>query len=313
MHNVKQIGFVFYAEAGNQFTAIPEAKELVNSFDLIGDIVSLRRNKLEKNAEYKQRIIDVNVNPGSAVYSGVINNLLRDLSLNREKAIEIGLKLTSGGEPIASNPKVEFFANRVVLYKSWIPGQTPEVDLEIRTYKPTDSGYYLTDLIDLINTSECFTAMAFITRAGVLSSNLIRVSSLAEITDELIQTDYRTKLVGEYLISTTVEFSEKPVFKNETLSRAVEGDYTVDYIEGIVYNYSLPSGNSFVSYMYNIFPLDVEYCDIQLFTLSDEDFTSELFDKEFAPSGEEINGLLNPEGAEIYHTVYKNNKIFWGQ
>jgi hypothetical protein len=77
--------------------------------------------------------------------------------------------------------------------------------------------------------------------------------------------------------------------------------------------------------MYNIFPLEIEYCDLQLFTLNDEDFTSELFDKEYLPfqtydyfdepilSGIEVDGLLNPEGAEIYHDVYKNNKIFWGK
>jgi hypothetical protein len=308
----KQIGFVFSTEASTQFTAVPEAKELVNSFDLIGDLVSLRRRKLEKNAEYKQRIADVNVNLGSAVYSGVVNNLLRDLGLGRQKAFTITLKLQSSGDPIAVNPRVDILANRIILYKDWRPGEEPVIDKEIRTYLPEDTGFYVSNLVTAINTSECFSASMEDIRPNSFSSNLIRLSSIAILSDDLVKSDRMIKFSATNLVTNTVLFGEKNVFKKEVSILVEDGDYTVDYVNGVAYSYTLPSGNSYVSYQYNIFPLEVELCDIQLFTLNDDDFNNELFMKVELDSGE-ANGLLTSEGAEIYHDVYKNNKIFWGE
>jgi hypothetical protein len=261
-------------------------------------------------------LVDVNVNIGSAVYTGVINNIIRDLSLERQKAFKIELVLDYNGLPIAPNPKVDILANRMVLYKNWIPGEEPEIDIEINFYKPTDSGYYINDLITQINTSECFNATSYGVFPKTLSVNIIRLSSLASITEDLIKSDKMNKLSADHLIETTLVFGEKKVFKTEKNlleDLAVDGDYYIDYVNGIAYSYTLPSGNFFVSYQYNIFPLEVEICDIQLFTLNDDDFVSELFDQETLPSGETTNGLLNSEGAEIYHDVYKNNPIFWGE
>lgn len=314
-NGVKLLGFLFNVTTPTQASGKPEKKSIVNSFDLAADIVSLDRIAGESNADFKQRIMDTSVNPGGPTYYGFINNLTRDLGLSKDKAILIQLKQDSSGSYVARNPRVDILANRVVLYSDWRPDGTAVIDKTIRTYKTTDAGYMLSGLVAAINTSSCFSATIYSgVRPNLHSSTLIRVSTDIYALRDPIEGSTFTDLTGQHIVEGSMVFDETSIFRTEvTTTPAADGEYKVDYENGKVYPYNTPSGTLGVTYHYGLFPLTVYFTPIQVFSLQDEDFLDELFHLETLDSGEEQRGLPNTEGSEVFHQLFKENKVFWGE
>jgi hypothetical protein len=315
MSGRKDIGFSIYIELPTQVVVTPSVQNIVNNFDLQGDIVTLPRLLGESNVDYKKRIWDVSVHRGGPEYEGVVNNLTRDLGFLRSPALKIELKYTSGGDRAAPNPRVDFLSNRVVLYSDWRPIGTPVIDREIRTYQLGDDGYYLNNLVAKINESPYFSATILSgTRSNTISSTLVRRTSDYFIISQNIRSDKLTKLDFDIIIQDSMSFSETDTFKTEvTGTPSLEGEYKIDYQTGEVLTYNLPSGVGTCSYRTGLFPMEVDISPIQLFTLQDDDFQNELFLKRTLASGEEINALPNTEGAEIFHQVFLDADVFWGQ
>ena len=314
-NNMKFHGFSFYIEAPVEYTGTPQEKNIINHFDLIGDVVSLDRLDGESNVDYKQRIMDVAVHPGGGTYEGVINGITRALGYAREKAITIDLKLDSSGEPIARNPRVDILANKVVLYSDYRPDGTQTVDVTIRTYQPDDTGYFLDDLVAAINASTCFTAsIESGIRPNLHSTNLINGNTDIIIQSDPIASDTITNLSEQYIVEGSLIFDELSVFTTEVLGTpSSEGEFRVDRTNGKVYTYTIPTGNLGVSYHGSNFPFEVDYSPIKVYTLQDDNFQYELFNHETLDSGEEQNALPNKEGSEVYHQLFLETEVFWGE
>jgi len=314
-NNVHIQGFSFYVNTPSEVSGKPTKQSIVNQFDFLGDIVSLKRLQGESNVDYKQRIMDVSVHLGGPTYNGVVNNLTRDLGLLRENAVLIELKLDSSGSPIADNPRIDILPQKVILYSDWRPDGTETIDEEIRTYSPDDTGYFLSDLVAAINTSSCFSATIYSgIRPNLHSSNLITGSSDNIIRKDIMTSNNYNKLVASNIIHDSLSFDENDIFKTEvSVTPTSSGEYMIDYVNGKVYTYDIPSGQLGVYYHYALFPITIDYTPIRLYSLQDENFTDELFDKYTQASGDEVNALPNTEGSEIYHQLYKEMKVFWGE
>lgn len=314
MRNIARVGFSFSVSVPLECSGTPVSKTVLNTFDFLGDMLSIERLPGERNPEFKQRIMDICVNPGGSSYVGVINNLVRDFGYSRDHALTIELKLDSAGQNIARNPRVDILANRVVLYSDWRPDGTATIDKEIRTYQPTDDGYFLEDLISKINESTCFSATIHEdARPNMHSSNLIRGTSDFTVYNDTIKADKRTILSSTNLVEGTLVFLERDVFVTEVESDPdSDGEYSVDRQGGVIENYSMPSGKYGVSYRCGLFPMIVDYAPITLYTLNDDDFVNELFMLETLESSETARRLPNTEGSEIIHQLFKETKVFWG-
>ncbi len=315
MSGRKLQGFSIYVELPTQIEATPTVRNVVNNFDYHGDLVSLRRIHGESNADYKERLWDTSVHPGGPLYEGIVSGLARELGFIRENAMEIDLKLSSAGDPIAPNPRVDILANRVILYSDWRPDGTEVMDREIRTYQLGDTGYYLDDLVAAINESEYFSATLLNDiRPNTISSTMVRAKSTYVIQQEHVRSDKLLILDNEHIIQSSLSFFEKQIFETETTGDPeADGEYVVDYVTGEVESYLQPSGQSYCSYQYNEFPMTVDTVPVQIFTFQDEDFQYELFQHETLDSGEVVNGLPNGEGSEIYHQLFSKTEVFWGE
>jgi len=314
-NNVKFQGFSFLIEVPSEYTGTPEAKNIVNHFDLTSDLVSLNRIEGESNIDFKQRIMDVAVHPGGGTYDGVINGITRALGYAREKAIKIELALDSSGDPIARNPRVEILSNKVILYSDHRPDGTQTIDKTIRIYQPEDAGYFVEDLVSQINSSQCFTASAYSgIRPNMHSTNLVRGNTDLYIQGDPLITDTRTILSAQNIVEGSFVFDEDDLFQTEvTTTPSAEGEYMIDRVNGKFYTYSIPQGDLGVSYHAGVFPFEVDYSPIKIYTLQDDDFQYELFDHETLDSGEEANALPNREGSEIYHQLFDETEVFWGE
>ena len=314
-NNVKIQGFSFKINTPVQHTGKPTAKNIVNHFDLSSDLVSISRLDGESNIDFKQRIMDVTVHPGGGTYSGVINGITRALGYAREPAIQITLDLDSSGEPIARNPRIDILSNKVILYSDYRASDTQTIDKTIRIYQPDDAGYFLEDLVAEINSSSCFSCTMYSgIRPNMHSTNLIRGNTDIYIQGDPIRTDSVTYLSAQYLVEDSIVFDEDSIFQTQVSGTpSADGEYQIDRINGRIYVYSIPQGNLGVSYHASIFPFEVDYSPIKIYTLQDDDFQYELFQHETLDSGEEANSLPNQEGSEVYHQLFKETEIFWGE
>jgi len=308
-------GFSFYVELPTQVEAAPQVRNIVNNFDYHGDLVSLRRIQGESNVDYRNRLLDVSVHPGGPLYDGIVNSIARDLGLLRVPSLAISLATDSAGDPVAPNPRVDILANRVILYSDWRLNGTAVVDMEIRTYQLTDTGYYLDDLAAAINQSTYFSATLVGTiRPNTLSSTMVRDTSDLVIHQEYVRSDKLLELKKTNIIQDSLLFFEKKIFETEvSVTPAADGEYMVDYVNGEVESYLYPSGQSYCSYHTAQFPMTVDTVPVQIFTFQDTDFQYELFHHETLDSGDVVNALPNAEGSEIYHQLFTETKVFWGE
>jgi hypothetical protein len=313
-NNIKFQGFVFTIDAPTEYTGTPTSKNVVSHLDLISDVVSLNRLSGESAAEFKERVMDVAVHPGGGIYEGVINGLTRELGFSRQKAIKIELKLGSGGDPIARNPRVDILPNKVVLYSDH-RDSIQTIDRTIRIYQPEDAGFYIEDLVTEINKSQCFSASIYSdVRHNWHSTNLIRGNTDVFIQNDVISSDRLTTLSTQNIIEESLVFDEPETFKTEvTTTPSAAGEYKIDRINGRIYTYNIPQGDLGVSYHAGTFPFIVDYSPIKVYSMQEDDFQYELFQHETLDSGEVANTLPNREGSEIFHQLYKENKTFWGE
>ena len=228
----------------------------------------------------------------------------------------INLVLDGNNDPTAASPRVIMLANRIILYSDWRPDGTAIVDKEIRIYQPDDSGFYVSDLVSEINSSTHFTAsLAPGVRPNMHSVLLVREDSRNIIFDDFISPTKRIDLVGDYLLKDSLSFiGNEQLFETEVFSTPTQvGEYLVDYTSGTIELFSEPKQSSTINYHHGVFPLEVDYTPIQVFSLNDDDFVDELFTFETLQSGEEVRALPNTEGSEIYHLLYKETNNLWGK
>ena len=312
---IKTISFLVNVKSATRLIAKPTRQNIVNSFDYNSSVVGVERLSSEGNVELRNKAFDASVHPAGPTYDGIINSLTRAFGFIRKRVLKIELKLASNGSIIATAPRIDFLADRVVLYQNWDPNSDNNIiDKEIDIYSSNDAGYYLSDLIIEINSSECYTcSLVDSIRPNTHSSSLVRGTSHNFISVDNIYMDYRTNLSNKNIIKNTLIFDDKNTFSTEVLTiPSAEGEFYVDYINGIITTYSIPKIETKCSYHYNVFPFFVDYSPIQVFSMNDDNFRNQLYNKEVLDSGELTNGLLNKEGQMILEEIYKSN-VFWGE
>ena len=309
------IGFAIKISAIAEVRVAPKRHQLVNRFDEHGDLFTLDRIPTESNLGFKKRIMDMTFHPGGPHYEGLLNNLARELDSPRQRALIIDLKNGSSGDSIAPNPRVDILADRVILYSDWRDYDAFVVDKEINIYDLGASGYYLNGLADEINSSECFIAMIDSdVRPNLHSVNLVRGNTYGKITDDIIRADQLTVLRMRNIVRGSAWFSDKKIFRTEVDYEPQEdGEYQIDYKRGWVVSYTASDGHGNCGYYYASFPYEVDASLVHIYSLQDVNYTRKLFDREILQSGEDIDALPNTEGAEIFHQLFKETKVFWGE
>lgn len=312
---IKTLSFVVTIGTPNRLIAKPIRKNIVNSFDYKGSDVGVERLPNEGNVELRNKIFDASVHSAGPTYDGIINSLSRAFGFSRQRILKIELKNTSAGNQIATAPRIDFLADKVVLYKYWNPDTSNNIiDKQIDIYNPDDAGFYISNLISEINSSECYSCSLVNTiRNNTHSTSLVRGTSHKFLSVDNIYMDYRTILSNQNIIKDTIVFQDKNTFSVETTETPSSiGEYSIDYLNGIITNYSIPEIETTCSYHYNTFPFYVDYSPVQIFNMNDENFTNKLYNNKELDSGESINTLLNKEGVYILNEIYKSN-IFWGE
>ena len=122
-----------------------QAHSIFNELDSHGLALGLKRLPNERNAEYKQRILDVFVNRSNSSYQGLLNGITRKLGFSFKKEFTI-IPTNTTANP---NAAIFFKDTRCCIYGDYYgaPSVFKEID---RWNLKLNEGYTLQDLKDSI-------------------------------------------------------------------------------------------------------------------------------------------------------------------
>jgi hypothetical protein len=301
----------------NQIDTIvePETHPIFNAFDDYGLLLGLKRLPEERNSEYKQRLLDVFVHPGSASYKGIINTVNRELGTKFTDAITIDVVRDANGVPLAANPLIEIKDGYIYLYSGWAK-TNPTIELK-KSLLNRNGSYTLTSLVSAINGTTNFTAsLATGVNGWKLSGTLFNQSSAITVRSEDLELTKVIKLINKDLLKNTITFNDSFTFANEVASANLvlkAGDFYIDYTKGAIETFVVPSVRAAIRYQWNKFPMIVQSSDIIAFNLPIASIREQLFQQNIDRLGSTHDSELPTSlGTDIINELYSVSSYYLG-
>ncbi len=325
--------FTFYWDIQNngKYTGVPTLQASKNDLDAHGTFFDLKRLPAEDNPSYYKRLQSVLPLRGGADHDGLVHGITRELGLEEKIGIKIS-PVSLGGSWIAQSPYVEITASQLILYNSYIDATTNTVDKTINIFDH-GTGYLVEDIISEIQSSEYFVAELGVGMTGKEKANgLFPGSSAGLIEKEWVPASSYFFLENNDVIPGTLYFSEKQIFAKElspslasttssglsmtwtiTTPAVLNGQYYVDYEEGIVTAKQSASGRGTCRYLYRDFPWYIRWSPVAVYSLRDSSYRTKVFENEIMSNNSTRDGLVTIEGVDIYTQIFDNAPSLWGE
>jgi hypothetical protein len=294
-------------------THSPELHSVFNELDRFGLLLGLSRLEGERNAEYKQRLLDVLVNRAGSTYRGLINGITRELGLRIQEIFTVSPIRDTDGVPVAPSPAIVFQETKCKIYSDYTLGDDGLVTTLDRF--EFGDGYTIQDVIDTINETGLFLTDIILTdRVFDRAMTIFNQSTITTVTSEELDTaGARIKLKNRGLLSNSLVVRSsnlrERVDTQEELRRA--GQYYVDMEEGIMYCTSSPSPGSVVRYQYRNDNYRVLASPVIIHNIQSTDFRSKMFDQ-LTLNGETTDGAPSALGAELINELLSVFPVGWG-
>jgi hypothetical protein len=248
-----------------------------NRLDDIGTLLDLKRNINESNSSYRQRILKVYVERAGAHYEGLINGMNNEFGLSRFMTISL--------ESTFEQYDVTVTASRIILHSGDI--------YESYVYRYTRNDMYvecisLKALCVLINKSSYWSCSVESNIEEMLCDCLMIQTNNRDFKINVPATN--RIILGKQNI-TTISFNERDTFKteipfNNTVSDpydllTVDGDYTIDYVNGVVYTKLLPRGYGIAVGSYLELPYMLVGTSCNVYSFEDEEFMNALYGEDY--------------------------------
>lgn len=284
-------------------TFIPEPHSVFNEFDSQGLLLGLPRLRLERNPEYKWRLLDVFVHRASSTYEGLIYGITRELGLKVIEALRIV------PDPFLTMPAVIFEGTLCTLYSDFengvVVGQFDRFEID-------GGSYTLSELITNINATGSFTATLLDDAYGEDRSMTIFNQTSVEIVvqEELSGKGARVKLDNENLIPGTIGITSsnlvERVYSQTELNSP--GRYYIDLEAGLILTTVAPEPGSLIRYQWRNDDFVVEASPVIIHNLQSDNFKSKMFEE--VASG--VYGRPTVLGADIINELLTVFPSSWG-
>jgi len=283
-----------------------------NELDSQGLALSLSRLTGERNAEYKQRLLDVFTHKANSSYTGLIYGITRELGLSLKKEFTI----TPTNPTLFPNAAIAFKDVRCCIYPDYYG--SPETVTEIDRYTlALNSGYTLKELKDKIqavryDSSGTPTQLFTVTEeVGIdlsqRSATIFDQDSVLEEKRESMSSHGKTislKHTGvfkdsEYIYSNKLK--TKITDENATLK---ENEYRINYSTGTIECYEAPGDGSYISYFYRNDDFEIFSSPVIINNLQNAEFRKKMFYQILQDDGSYENGRPTFFGADIINELY---------
>lgn len=292
------------------YTLTPEQHPIFNEFDQHGLLLGLSRLENEKNAKYKQRLMDVMVHRAGSSYQGLINGITRELGLKIVDVMLIEPVLDINGDPLVPNPGVVFQETKCTLYNDFT---TDDVLLVIDRFEPLGGSFTLATLADTINATGYYTAtLLYDANENARSMTIFNQTSIGIVPSEDISgKGLRVRLDNVNLIPGTISVtSPNLIIRKSSPNNLGQGEYYVDEVSGTVFTNQVPADGSLIRYKYRNDSFVVQASPVILHNLQSADFKTKMFEQ--IGNGEPVNGLPTHLGADIINELLSVFPSNWG-
>lgn len=294
-----------------RISAIPKPWMIFNEFDRHGILLGLLRIDQERNAKYKQRLLDVFVNRAGSTHRGLINGITRELGLTIIDTMTIMPLKDGNGVSLLPSPAIVFENTKCYLYRDFAKD---DILLTIDRYERAGGAWTLEELRDVINTTGYFVATLTDDAEGQKRAmTIFDQSSMIEVpAEDITGAGSRIILNNINLVPGTI------TVRSGNLTRLVateieiirSGDYTINHAEGVILARGAPAAGSIVKYSFRNDDFVAESSPVILHNLQSDDFKTKMFEQVTSDDGEDSNGLPTVLGADIINellSVYPSN------
>lgn len=287
----------------------PEAHAVFNEIDSHGTLMGLPRLELEKNAAYKQRILDVMVHRANSSYIGLINGITRELGLTIDRVLNISMQLDDDDNPVLASPAIVFQDTKCILYSDYGAGTI----LNTLDRFELDGGCFtLNQLVTEINKSGYFTASLLSgVNGNARSMTIFNQSSVVDVPTEDVATGGPyIQLENQGLLEGTIALSSSNLNRRVLSEEAIvqDGDYYIGLTEGVLLAASAPAPGSIIRYKYAQYDLVFNSSPVIIHNLQSSDFQSKMFHT--TEDGD--LGLPTSLGADTVNEILSITGTLWG-
>lgn len=292
----------------------PTVHPVFNELDRFGMLLGLPRLEQERNAEYKQRLLDVFVNRADSTYRGLINGITRELGLKIKEVFTLKPVLNANGQTLGANPAVIFQETKCKIYSDYTLGEDG-LAATLDRFEVHENAYTLDQLATAIRATGYFTVDFILGDVGSdRAMTVFNQSTISTVLSEELDTGgSRIKLRNKSLISDS--FIIRSTNLKERLSTIEQlrrpGQYYVDMENGILYATSSPAPGTAVRYKYRNDIYRVLASPVIIHNIQSSDFRSKMFDQ-LTLNGETTDGAPTPLGAELVNELLSVFPIGWG-
>ena len=274
-----------------------------NELDRQGLVLGLKRLPNERNAEYKQRLLNVFVDRSSCNYRGLINGITRKLGLSFTKEFTIIPKDTTN----YPNAAIFFKDIRCCIYRDYY--NTPDTIEEIDRWDlKVDGGYTIQDLKDRIESYPYFKVI-------LEEDTDLSKRSMLIYNQESVKTEDRESLVGKGTVinlKNTNLFQKSEYINSSNLYERItdtgatlkSNQYRINYITGKIECGSIPAPQSFIRYEYRNDKLEIFSSPVFINNLQSEEISKKMFQQVLQSDGTSYeNGAPTVFGADVINEL----------
>jgi len=283
-------------------TFTPEPHAVFNEFDSQGLLLGLPRLRLERNADYKWRLLDVFIHRASSTYQGLIFGITRELGLNVIEAVRIV------PDPSLAMPAIIFEDTLCTLYSDY---ENRTVVDEFDRFDVASGCYTLSELVANINATGSFTATLLDDARGEdRSMTIFNQTSIETVTEEeLSGKGARVKLEQENLIPGTIGITSSNLTERvySELELNSPGRYYIDLEAGLILTTTAPEPGAIIRYQWRNDDFVVEASPVIIHNLQSDNFKSKMFEQIDGSYGRPTN-----LGADIINELLTVFPSSWG-
>lgn len=306
---VQSVGHTFEV-ADIAYRAVPQATAVFNELDYHGTLLGLQRLPTERNLEYKQRLLDVYVHRANSSYTGLVNGLTRELGLQFFNPIEITVR--NDFDPTLT-PRIEFVDNTV---KIWSDVLTQELEMSFQRSNETDSVYFITGLVDKINTSTVFEATLLDAAYTWKRSDTILNQSSSKLVQAQVLLPSRINYLGNSNIEKgSLIFNNTAAFRYEVEDKSLltyAGSYFVDYTNGVITSFSLPDTGVVLRYAFREDVFQPTASPVIVRAVHSDEFQKVMFEQTQQSNTDFSSGIPTPDGSSIINELLSVVPMYWG-
>lgn len=294
-------------------TYTPTRFPLPNGLDERGLLLGLQRLDSEDLPTYRRRLLLEARDPSGSSQDDFIRALNRKVGKFDEPMFDVDVIRDANGIPLAPDPYIEVTSTHLRLYSDWT-NSTLDFELNLHERSGTGTAYFLREVDTALTASLFFSHTVLDTGFTFKRSDQLQYgNSEIHVIGRRLRESQSNKL--EHDLIRTIYSQAFYIFQNEVATSALvvaEGDFYLDYVNGVIITYETAKG--FISYTYKKFPFRLYWQSVRAMPYNDADKIYSHKDTILSDeTGLPVHEVLNSEGAKIANGVLNVHSLGWGE